>query len=170
MKTKLTPKDVTSELIDNVAEYLVLRAKAETIRQEVDKVHRGILENDIVLMSEERGDPDGNRFRPKERILDPSRSWLGQDEQMPLYYKLCDEKTRAAELKPDDMPFDHCPALVAEHDQRKAEWALIEEAAKMLGVEKPEDFNGELLCSSDGLERRQKFIDLVVGLVLSLDR
>ena len=162
MKTDLTPQDVTTELIDAVAEYLVLRAAAEVTRQEVDKVQREILA--AVELTDTR------EWGSQERITDPGETYRCRDDAaMAQYYQAVDTALRAADLKPNDMEFDYCPALVAEHDQLKAEWTIIDEAAKMLEVFPGKgEFNNALLCAKDGLAQRQKFIDLTVDLVLSL--
>ena len=162
IRTNLKPEDVPQALIDKVVDYLALRAMAEVTRQEVDKVQRAVLaEFAIMGIREHNG---------SERITDPNRTYLCNNEaDLDWYYRVVDARLRLAGLKPDDMDRDYCPALVAEDRQRKAEWAIIDEAAQMLGVlEGKGEFNSALLCAKDGLQKRQEFIDLTVGLVLSL--
>uniref|UniRef100_A0A6H2A4X6 Uncharacterized protein n=1 Tax=viral metagenome TaxID=1070528 RepID=A0A6H2A4X6_9ZZZZ len=162
MKTKLSIKDVTPAVKSSVAAYLMARAYAETMRAAVDKIHRAILEESPLTNGHE-----SKHGKPAEMITDPKLTWLCDDEEiMKDYYQESDKRLRAAHLKPDSMPDDHCPALVAEHIQVKTQWLLIECAAEMLGENNPRDFNNQLLCA--GLDTHQKFIDLVVGLVVNL--
>jgi len=164
-KRTLTPQDVTQELIDTVAVYLTLRAKAEAIREQVDVVQRQVL-IDVPLYN----DLAVEHGLDRERITEPDKVYLSQDKDaLNEYYRTIDMKLRELRIKPADMQPDYCPALVVEHEQTKAEWALIDEAAKMLGTyEEPGQFNAALLSTQNGLETRQKFIDLTVGLVLAL--
>jgi len=168
MRTNLTRNDVTQELIDLVTEYLARRVIAEVTRQEVDAVQRDVLQ-DIVVMSTAREHPHG-RSLPSKRITDPDLTYLCRDESaMTTYYQAIDTKLREAGIKPDDMELDYCPALVAECNQVEAEWAILDEAAKMLDIHTGKgELNSGLLCCKNGLETRQEFIDLTVSLVLSL--
>jgi len=165
MKENLTPQDVTQELVDSVAAYLTLREKAKVIREQVDTVQRQVLTG-VPLYN----DLEVEHGLDRERITEPDKAYLSQDEAaLGEYYRAIDAKLRELGIKPADMQLDYCPALVAEHEQTKAEWALIDEAAKMLDVyEEPGHFNSALLSTQNGLETRQRFIDLTVGLVLAL--
>lgn len=165
MKENLTPEDVTQELIDAVAAYLVLRAKAEVVREQVDTVQRQVL-TDVLLCN----DLEVEFGLVRERVTEPDKVYLSQDESaLNSYYGAIDTKLRELGIKPADMQLDYCPALVAEYEQTKAEWVLVDEAAKVLGTyEEPGQFNAALLSAKNGLETRQKFIDLTVGLVLAL--
>ena len=162
MLEKMTKDDVTQEVKDAVAEYLARRVIAETLRDEVDKVARVILKN-YPLYTEPRHGMES------ERIFEPSRTWLAAKENWEPFYDLKDAELRAAGLKPAEMEKDFCPALVAENEQLKAEWALLDAAGIMLemGME-PGGMNDWLLCRPSGLAKRQEFIDLTVGLVVNL--
>jgi len=165
MKTKLTRKDVTQDLIDTVTKYLACRTVAEVTREKVDEVQRLVLEN-VALYDDLSA---GHEGRESERITDPGRSWLsGDEEALERYYDATDKELRARGLKPDDMERDYCPALVAEYDQTKAEWAILDAVAEMLEL----DFDGQelnsRLLSHGGLEDRQKMLDIAVGLVVNL--
>lgn len=167
MKTNLTRNDVTQELIDLVTEYLARRVIAEVTRKEVGVVQRDVLQN-LVVMSTAREHPHGRSILA-ERITDPSLTYLCRDDEaMVKYYQEVDSRLRVANLKPSSMGLDYCPALVAEDNQRKAEWAILEEAAKMLDTHTGTGkLNTALLCFG-GMAKRQEFLDLTVGLVLSL--
>jgi len=162
MKTNLKLEDVTQAVKSSVNAYLMARAYAETMRAAVDKIDREILEecpltNDLEIRHD----------RPAGSVTDPKYTYLCENEDlMDDYYQESDKRLRAANLKPSSMPFDHCPALVAEHLQIQTQWLLIESAAEMMGIENPENFNNDLLCN--GLDTHKKFIDLVVGLVVNL--
>lgn len=163
MKTNLTPEDVTTELKNAVTDLVARRKEAETIREKVNAVQREVLQG-VALFN----DLEVGRGLDKQRIVDPKQTYLSQDEgALEYYYEVVDMNLRELGVKPADMPLDHCPALVAEHERTKAEWTLIDEAAKMLGVyEEPGQFNNGLLCT--GLDKRQQLIDLTVNLVESL--
>lgn len=165
MKENLPPQDVTQELVAAVTAYLTLKTKAEAVRKQVDAVQRQVL-TEIPLYN----DLAVEHGLDKERIAEPGQVYLSQDENtLGRYYKAIDAKLRELGIKPADMQLDYCPALVAENEQTKAERALIDEAAKMLGTyEGPGQFNNALLSTQNGLETRQKFIDLTVGLVSAL--
>lgn len=156
MKTSLSRKDITQELVDAVAGYVYAQAKATVTREAVDEAAREILAADP-LPHRRGGDP----------ITDPKLTYLATDEASERYFDLMDAKLRELGLKPDDMPRDYCPALVAEADQHNAEVAVITEAARMLEIDEPLAMNNDLLCQKDGLAKRQKFIDLTVRLVVS---
>ena len=164
MKTKLTKQDVTPAVIEAGYAYIATRAAAETITAAVKPVYAEVLAgfefyNDL---SVEHG-------AERKRITDPDDLYQSTDEDgASRYYAAIDRALRQAGLKPDDMPADHCPALVAEHDQVKAEWALIEAAAAMLGDDDPKSFNHRLLCQAHGLEKRREFIELTAKLVVNL--
>ena len=160
MKTQLTQKNVTPGVKSAVNSYLLARAYAETMREAVDKIQRQALEEAPLKNGFERFEIN--------KITDPKQAYLCTDEnQLKDYYAECDSRERQAKLKPPDMPFDHCPALVAEHLQVQTEWLICENAAEMLGLEfEGKELNNRLLCL--GLEKRQRFIDLVVGLVVNL--
>lgn len=165
MKTNLKPSDVTTELIMAVYTYVGKRAIAETMRAEVDKVTTQLL-TDIELYSE------GNNYRSSKRIFNPSDTWLCRDDEvMETFYTEIDNRLKEVGLKPDDMERDFCPALVAEHEQIKAEWQMLTEVAKMLELDMTgNDLNNQLLCQKDGLNKRREFIDMTVGLVLNLNK
>jgi len=160
MRTDLAPSDITPELRQAVAVYLDARVFAEVTREAVDEIQRAIL-TEMVLV-------DGTE-RERGRITDPKRTWMCRDDEvLHRYYAEVDKRLRAAGLKPDEMEADYCPALVAEDKQRKAEWAIFDTASTMLEMElSGQELNSGLLCMKKGLEKRQEFIDLTVGLVLS---
>jgi len=164
MKHNLTPQDVTPKLKEAVAAYIARQQTATALREKVDRVEREVLQavelfNDLDVQ---------HGYQERERIFDPGRAYLSTDEvALKKYYGLVDAKLREAKIKPDDMHPDHCPALVAENEVTKAEWELLDEAAKMLDVyEESGQFNNDLLCA--GLDKRRQFIDLTVKLVGSL--
>jgi len=164
MKHNLTRKDVTQEVIQAGYAYLAAKAATQVITETVRPIHVKVFAgfefyNDL---SVEHG-------AKRERITDPDALYLSLDETgVNAYYAAVDQALRVAGLKPTDMPVEHCPILVAEHEQTKAERVLIEAAARMLGYHNPQDFNNLLLCQEHGLERRNDFIELVVKLVVNL--
>ena len=144
---------LTQEVKSCVSAYLLARAYAKTMRDEVDAIHLQILTQCPVYADKSDG----------RQILTSGELYLCTDDALCRdFYDEADKRLRAAKLKPSDMPTDHCPALVAEHLQTKTEWLLIAAAGEPFGIT-----NDKLLCSKNGLENRQKFIKLVVGLVVN---
>jgi hypothetical protein len=131
-----------------------------TVREKVDEIQRQAL-LDIPIFVSDKWERAG------QRIADPEMIYLAAGD-LQAYYSECDKRERAAGIKPAEMAFDYCPALVAERDQTKAEWLVIKEMARILGEIKPEEMSDRLLCAKNGLETRQRFIDLTVGLVVNL--
>ena len=169
MLTSFTKKDITQEMIVAVTNYINKRAFAETMTAEVSAIQKDILANEIALYN----DLETKRSRfghtaQKQRITDSKHTYLSEDEEViQKYYKLCDSRLRESGLKPADMEFDYCPMLVARTEQTKAEWGIMDAAAKMLKLYMSgKDLNNGLLCK--GLEARQEFIDLSCNLVMSL--
>jgi hypothetical protein len=161
MITEFPKTGLSHELIDATAAYLVARAAAETMREAVDEIATDVLTrvelyNDLAV----RHERDERR-----RITEPRYTYLSEDEEATkAYFAECDKAERAAGLKPAEMPNEHCPALVAEHEQAKAEWALIDAAATFLQMDNPLDFKKHLFG-----EKRQRFIDLTASMVLSYE-
>lgn len=166
MKTKLTPQDVTPELIHAGYSYIAALAVTQATAQIVEPIEAAIMA-DFEFYNDMEAERE--RSRPRRRITDPKDLYLSTDEErVSAYYAAVDRALRENGIKPADMPEDHCPLLVAKHKQVKAEWDLIEEAARMLGDDNPKDFNNKLLCQPQGLETRQQFIELVAKLVVNL--
>jgi hypothetical protein len=164
MKQHLTRQDVTPEVIKAGYAYIAAKAEAQVIAEVVKPI-----QVEVLTGFEFFNDLSVKHGLERERITDPKDLYLSKNEAaIAEYYAAVDKRLRAKGIKPQDMPVEHCPVLVAEHEQTKAEWALIIEAAKMLDDENPETFNHRLLCQSKGLEKRRYFIETVAKLVVSL--
>lgn len=163
MKEKLTKKDITQDVKTSVKTYLITRAHAETMRDAVDKVEREILKECPLTNG-----LDIKHGRPIMAIVNPKDTYRCTDEDMLQdYYEETGKRLREAGLKPAAMEKDYCPALVAEDIQRTTERLILDSAAEMMGMEfDGKELNHRLLCA--GLEKHQKFIDLIVGLVINL--
>ena len=141
---------ITPEIRSCVNAYLMARAYAETMRKHVDAIHREILTECPIY-----ADIHGH----KDQILESKDLYLCSNEALCHdFYDESDKRLRAAKLKPDDMPHDHCPALVAEHLQVKCEWMLLDASGKPFG------FSADTPWT---MEHRQQWIDLVVGLIVN---
>jgi len=160
---KLTTKDVTPGVKSAVNAYLMARVYAETMREEVDKIERAVLKECPLSNGREQ-----KRGMPAKEITDPKYTYhCTNEDELQDYYEECDKRERKASLKPDSMPFDHCPALVAENIQNKTQWLICDVAAEMLKMDfDGKELNHRLLCM--GLDKYNQFIDLVVGLVVNL--
>jgi hypothetical protein len=162
---KLTAKDVTPALKSSVNAYLVARAFAEVMRERVNVVYQEVLQ--IHPLYEDMETRRRGKREPK-RIFNPDRMYLSTDEETcSEVYAEVNLTLRERGIKQPETPDDHCPALVAEHLQTKAEHLIIESAAEMLkvGIDAGE-FQNKLLCM--GLDKYREFIHLCVGLVVKL--
>jgi len=147
----------TPEVKRAVGAYLLARAYAETMRERVDEIERQILAECPIYAAERWGG---------EQILTGKRLYLASDDAKALledFYAEANHRERKAGLKHKDMPDEHCPALVAESKQCDAENLLIDISGRPFGVN-----CSKLLTGGQALERRQKWIDLVVGCIVNL--
>lgn len=166
MKQHLTRQDVTPEVIRAGYAYIAALAATRAIAEIVEPIYAKVLAdfefyNDL--------ETERERSRPRRRIADPKDLYLSTDEKgVTAYYAAVDKALRENGIKPENMPTEHCPLLVAENEQTKAEWTLIEAAAVMLGDDDPKSFNHRLLCQANGLEKRREFIELTAKLVVNL--
>ena len=161
------PKQLPQELKSAVDAYLIARALAECERAKVDEIERRILATANYYSAPSMRAPG----EPPRPIKDPKESWLLEESEFHDY--LLD--VRAALEKagyeieqqgPNRYSYS-CPACSAEYLQLQAEWMVIEAGARMFGDKEPKTMNNRLLCDAKGLERRKKFLDLVVGLVVN---
>jgi len=161
------PKNLPQELKSAVDAYLMARALAETERANVDAIQRRILETADYWTGPTCRAP-GEHPRP---VKDPKDSWLMEENEFHDYLSDVRRELEKAGYEIETQGEHYwnyfCPALSAESLQRDAENLVIEATARMIGHAKPEEMNHLLLCHAPGLETRQKFIDLAVGLVVN---
>ena len=172
MEEKMSIKDVTPAVKSAVTAYLVARAYSETMREKVNEAYREALEIFALYTDATFGKESRRKRSQIERIYSPDKMYLsGDEETVKAVYEDVNFHLRKKGLKPDAMPDDHCPALVAEHLQSKTELLVLDASANMLGMGiDGTELNLKLLCGANGkgLEQRQRFIDLVAGLVVNL--
>lgn len=90
-------------------------------------------------------------------ITDPERLYHCDDEAMcAAYYAACDVAHREHGYRGEE---GTCPALVAEHNQLKAEWAVLESMERFVGLD-----DGVL---SRTLEIRAKALELCAQIALA---
>ncbi len=156
-KKKLQKHCLSKKTKTLVISYFVARAASELKAEQVKPVQREILKS-----------IQGKAVRGKSReithqvIVDPKDDWLLSDGDADLYFAECDRVEKERGIKPKSMEKDHCPLLTLEEGQRKTERALIEHTGKPFGVSLD-----MLLCTKNGLENKQKWIDLICGLVVT---
>lgn len=140
-----------AEVTPLVNAYLIVRAAAEAMRIRIDAIGAEML--DIYpLRDAESG----------ELIADVSKDWHAfPTKAWVRWNEACVEEQRKQGLRAGLMSDGHCPALVLENEQINVGNLLIEVSGKPYGVTVH-----NLLCSSDGLKRRQEWIDLMCGLVV----
>jgi len=153
--TDISKIRVTDDVRRAVAAYLVARAKAEVLREAVDAVFAEILaEREIYPAEEWRKCGDVGRILDHDRL-----SWSElHDFNAVIAEASCIERERG--IKPADMEEQYCPALVAEHAQLEAEWAILKAGFAMIGS--PADDWKRLYG-----DKRAQFLDLVVRLVVN---
>lgn len=142
---------VTHEVKALVSAYLLARAYAELTRERVNTIYREILTQCPVYAD-----------RTGDQIFSPDKLYLCSDDALVRDARdEANKRERASGIKPADMPDDYCPALVAESLLSDVESCLIDASGAAFGIT-----NKKVLCARDGLAKRQKWIDLVVGLVV----
>ena len=158
--TKPNATEIAASLEPHVNTLLLATAAAQLERERVDKIQRRVLAE---------GNYYGRRpscTGPSEqfRVTEPADAWHMDKQSAEAYHArlnaihLAEGFAQAAE--------GHCPALTAERMQTEAEWALIAAAKEWF----PGVTNNRLLCGTKtmgGLECRQKYLDLLVGLVVN---
>jgi hypothetical protein len=152
-------EDITPEIKSAVGTYLLAKAYAQTMREAVNLIHREILVECPIFAddTERRGNHKGKQILSSGQLYLCSNEALCDD-----FYAESNTRLRKVGLKPDAMPDDHCPALVAENLERLAAQSLIESAQVVfhgLTVQK-------LLCA--GLDKYNQYIDLLCRLVVSM--
>lgn len=155
-------KNIPQSLKSAVSAYLVSRAFAETMREKVDEIDRAILA-DCPLKLAPRWKERAENL--PDLITEPKDTYLCDDQnQLDDFYQERHKRQGEAHLKPDNLPFEHCPALVAENNLVKCEHLVIRAAAEMMGEKliTPQ----KVICA--GLDKYQQFIDLSVRLVVNL--
>lgn len=152
---KTNPKDLDRPAVHSlVSAYLMARAYAETMRASVDMIHGQILAECPIMEDKRDGAP----------ITASKDLYLSSDDAACAdFYAEANKRLRAANLKPADMPDEHCPALVAEHLLTRIERELIDESGKAFDVTAD-----KLICAPRGLENWKKWIDLVCSFIVPL--
>ena len=96
------------------------------------------------------------RFPEGGLIENPEHLYRCLDEvEVARYYDACDTAHREHGFAG---PYGYCPALIAHHDQLKAEWRLLEAAAQFFALDSPPTKSAD----------REKFLRLVIGACLNV--
>ena len=91
-----------------------------------------------------------------ERITNPEQLYCCEDEAaVGAYFDACDKVHRQHGFTG---PYGYCPALIAHHDQLKAEWCLLEAAAQFFALDSPPTKSAD----------REKMLRLVMGACLNV--
>lgn len=149
--TKNKAKAMAKALTGHVNTLLIAKAMAQVERERVDVIQRRVL-------NEQNYCGDG------ERITDPKLTYLLDDNDANRYFATMNAIHLEAGF--EDAAKGYCPALVAETLETQAEWALISAAEEFF----PGVTNDKLLCGTatlGGLETREKYLDLLIGLVVN---
>lgn len=152
--------EIPAAVVRAVDAALLARCYAETMRSAVDAIQREILRECPI-----KRDPcwsDRAAGGEPDSITDPRKVYMGMDHHVEDFYAECNKRARAAGIKPPQMPDDHCPALVAEDIQLKAELFLLDCAGEML--QEP-DFAD--LTTRD-MDNYHRIIELLCGMVVNM--
>lgn len=156
MVTADKAKRMSLALVPQVNALLLAMTYVQVKREKVDAIQRRVL-------------AQGNyEYNPEMKsglvgpVLDPETTYLMRDDHFADYHAKMQAIHLAAGF--EDAAKGYCPALCAENLQVEAECNLISAAEEFF----PGLTNDKLLCGTgkgDGLETRQKYIDLLIGLV-----
>lgn len=155
--TKKTKAQLAAEKLESPVNVLLCSmAMAQLEREKCDAIQRRVLSEGRYV---------GRHCDGREFIVeDPKLAWLMSDHDHKHYWGRVDAEYKRAGYKIEN--YGECPALIAEHLQTQAEWALIEAAEEFF----PGVTNDKLLCGTKdkgGLETRQEYIDLMIKLVVN---
>jgi len=141
-------------------------ANAQVWRERIDTMERDILKREDGSPMFRTAEEHLKHGHKEEWITDPKWAWLMSKDDFDEYYAECQFRIKNNGWQIAGECEGHCPALVAEHLQTQAEWALILAAEEFF----PGVTNDKLLCGTQdtlGLECRQKYLDLLVKLVVN---
>lgn len=132
----ITPKELTKAfdnptLFSLVNSWINQKAYAEITREEVDKIQSAILDEIPFCADAHAARSDGHRITKGKDLYQSS-----DEASFQKYLALCDERERAAGIKPADMTFEFCPALVAETNLTDIEHAIWDVVLPILGIDK----------------------------------
>lgn len=125
-------------------------ARRDYVEPIVETYKRGIL-------ARHRWAPDPEYGADLTVVLDPKHSYLLSPEHSEIYFRESNEARQDAGLFAQTP--DHCPALVAQDDVRKAERAMVDLLEPITGL----DADG-LICS--GLANYKQYVELSLGLLI----
>ena len=142
---------VTGANLGRVLAYQAALAAADVIRPKVKAIQRERLlelaHGGQPLISEEDGRP----------ITTPDQAWMASRETYRVFCLETSRRERLAGIKPETMPDENCPLLVAEHEVVKARQNLISWTAPAFGIDP----------SFVPLEKQKEWVDLVSKLLLT---
>ena len=154
---------IPSTVILAVNAYLVARTFALTQRDTVDTIKSRILAESVYQSARvfSEGKP--------QRITDPGRAWQMSDDDFADFLSAVRDDLTAEGYYVHTLPGEPyhsfgCPALNAEAVQRSAEHLIIDAAADML--DDFGDFRSRL--KGDSIDTYHEFIDLIVGMVVTM--
>jgi len=145
--------NVAQRLTPHVNTVLLAMTHARVQRERIDAMERAVL-------ARQDGSPMyqvAEKWRKRGRdewVTDPKHSYLMSAEDFADYNAECQHRIKQMGYK---VPDGHCPALIAEHVQVQAEYALMLAAEEFFDIG-PDDVY---------LEKRRKYLDLLIGLVVN---
>jgi len=158
MVTPDKKKVLTPSLISAVNSYLMAKAHAELLHDQVDAIFAKALQlypiyKDLVANS--------RRFGDGSQIIHSKDMYLSQDKQTSdKIYAFVNEHCRKLGIKPDSMSDELCPALVADSLVRECKRLIIQISAPNMDVDPELVLNGSM-------EHYNKWVDIHVSMVVS---
>lgn len=161
--TKEKAAHVAKELTHGVNVVLLAMTHAQLERERVDVIERNVLSEQIYHGHHRTRNDQGRTGSNQFRVIEPRDSWLMDDQSAGAYHARLDGIHVAAGF--EKAKDGYCPALRAESLETEAENALIAEAEQFF----PGVTNNGLICDprGKGMERRKKYLDLIIGLVVN---
>lgn len=140
------------ELQQAVFDMIAAQAAAKVVRKKVDNVYKSLLEDNEIYEAD-------HPWCTGKRIMDNKHLYLASDEDFKRIYAMANRVLVQIGIKPPDMDYDYCPALVAENYAITLENAVIDMSGAPFEIDRY-----KLVSMGD----RQEWLDLVCKIVLSL--
>ena len=154
LHTSMSKKELksryTEDMLQAVADVLKARVKQQMVEEDLAPMDKQLLE-DMPLYECDN---------PEVRITDPKVTYRARDIDLLEYYEERDKRIRAKGYQVDP---GYCPALIAGCETMDAEHHMIKMFQPLTGLTKD-----DLFCQPDGLEKYKKYIELIIGLSVSL--
>lgn len=160
LKQYLADGTMREDLIRAVNTYILARAYSETMREKVSEVYADVIPRHPIYADLHRPDGRPTRTADGHQILIWDEMYLSQDDEAcDRIFAEVNTKLRELGLKTPDESDSTCPAIMAERAMVMAADKLIDLSGKPFHIDSRRFLD---------LDKRYKWLDLVVGLTTSL--